>query len=411
MTEPNPSHPRGPLAGCRVLELGSTIAGPFCGRLLADFGAEVVKVESPEGDPLRSMGQRVDGISLYAATLLRNKQVAAIDLRRPEGQDIVRRIAARCDILIENFRPGALEKWGLGYDALSQANPGLVMVRISGFGQTGPYSQRGGYGIVAEAVSGLRTLIGDPDRPPARVALPLTDYITGLYAAFGAMMAINARHASGRGQVVDAALYEGAFSFLEQLVPAYEKTGFIGQRAGARMDNSAPNNLYPSADGQYVHITAIADAVFRRLAATIGRADLPADPRFVTAVLRATNMDALDEVIAAWSRTLDAATLEERLNTAGVPAARVFTMPDIFADPHFRARGMLCETPHDALGTVTLASPVPKLSDTPGHIRHAGRAVGHDTAEVLRTLAGLDAAQIEHLAAQGVVRLAHRETP
>ncbi len=407
MTDTTHSPSRGPLAGCRVLELGSTIAGPFCGRLLADFGAEVVKVESPEGDPLRSMGNRVDGVSLYVATLLRNKQVAAIDLRRPEGQDIVRRIAEGCDILIENFRPGALEKWGLGYEVLSRTNPRLVMVRISGFGQTGPYSQRAGYGIVAEAVSGLRTLIGDPDRPPARVAIPLTDYITGLYAAFGAVMAINARHSSGRGQVVDAALYEGAFSFLDQLVPAYEKTGVVGSRTGARMDNSAPNTLYPSADGQYVQVTAIADAVFRRLAATIGRDDLPADARFASAVLRATNRDALDEIISAWSRTLDAATMEDRLNAAGVPAARVFTMPDIFRDPHFRARGMLTDTPHDELGSVTLASPVPRLSDTPGRIRHAGRGVGHDTAEVLRTLAGLDAATIEQLAAQGIVSIGH----
>jgi len=405
MTDASALTTRGPLAGYRVLELGSTIAGPFCGRLLADFGADVVKVEPPEGDPLRSMGHRVDGTSLYAATLLRNKRVAAIDLRRPEGQDAVRRMALQCDILIENFRPGALERWGLGYEALAASNPGLVMVRISGFGQTGPYSQRAGYGIVAEAVSGLRNLIGDPDRPPARVAIPLTDYITGLYAAFGAMMAINARHATGRGQVVDAALYEGAFSFLEQLVPAYEKLGFVGQRAGARMDNSAPNNLYPTADGQYVHATAISDAVFRRLASTIGRDDLPTDPRFATAVLRAKNMDALDDLIAEWSRTLDAATLEDRLNAAGVPAARVFTMPDIFADPHFRERGMLCEMPHERLGSVTLASPVPKLSATPGRIRHAGHGIGHDTADVLRTVAGLDESQIAALIDAGIVRI------
>lgn len=397
---------RGPLAGCRVLELGSTIAGPFCGRLLADFGADVVKIEAPEGDALRSMGNRHRGRSLYAVTLLRNKQVASIDLRHARGQELIRRMATRCDILIENFRPGALEKWGLGYDALSQANPGLVMVRISGFGQTGPYRQRAGYGIVAEAVSGLRSLIGDPDRPPARVAIPLTDYITGLYAAFGAVMALQARQATGRGQLVDAALYEGAFSFLEQLVPTYEKLGIVTQRSGARMENSAPNNLYPSADGLYVHVTAIADSVFKRLAGVMQRDDLAEDARFASATARAANMDALDALIGAWSQTIPARELEARLNAAGVPASRVFTVADVFDDPHFRAREMLTEAPDEALGTVTLASPVPKLSDTPGRIRHAGHGAGHDTAQVLRDWAGLDDEAIEALAARNVVKLA-----
>ncbi|MCC7082318.1 MAG: CoA transferase [Burkholderiales bacterium] len=396
---------QGPLAQCRVLELGSTIAGPFCGRLLADFGADVVKVEVPEGDALRSMGNRIDGRSLYAATLLRNKSVAAIDLRQGRGQALVRTMAARCDILIENFRPGAMEKWGLGYDVLARANPGLVMVRISGFGQTGPYSQRAGYGVVAEAVSGLRSLIGDADRPPARVAIPLTDYITGLYAALGALMALQARQVTGRGQVVDAALYEAAFSFLEQLVPSYQKLGIVAQRSGSRMENSAPNNLYACADAQYVHITAIADGVFRRLLGVMGRDDLAGDARFATAIERARHMDEIDDIIAAWSRTLPATDAETRLNAAGVPAARVFTVADAFADAHFQARGMLTEVPDAELGTVTLASPVPKLSDTPGRIRHAGPRLGHDTAAVLRELAGLEDAQIEALARDGVIRL------
>jgi crotonobetainyl-CoA:carnitine CoA-transferase CaiB-like acyl-CoA transferase len=400
---------RGPLAGCRVLELGSTIAGPFCGRLMADFGAEVVKIEMPEGDPLRSMGNRYQERSLYAATLLRNKQVAAIDLRQSRGQELIRRMAERCDILIENFRPGALEKWGLGYEALARVNPGLIMVRISGFGQTGPYSQRAGYGIVAEAVSGLRSLIGDADRPPARVAIPLTDYITGLYAALGAVMALQARHVTGRGQVVDAALYEGAFSFLEQLVPSYQKLGIVTQRSGARMENSAPNNLYPSADGQYVHVTAIADSVFKRLLEVMGRTDLAGDARFTSATARSQHMDALDDIIAAWSRTLPARDAEARLNAAGVPASRVFTVADVFEDPHFKARGMLTEVADAELGSVTLASPVPKLSDTPGRIRHAGPALGHDTASVLRDWAALDEASITQLARDGVVKLGATE--
>ncbi|MCC6532030.1 MAG: CoA transferase [Burkholderiales bacterium] len=399
----------GPLAGCRVLELGSTIAGPFCGRLMADFGAAVAKIEVPEGDALRSMGNRYQGHSLYAATLLRNKQVAAIDLRHPRGQALVRGMAQRCDILIENFRPGAMEKWGLGYESLASHNPGLIMVRISGFGQSGPYSQRAGYGIVAEAVSGLRSLIGDADRPPARVAIPLTDYITGLYAAFGAVMALHARHATGRGQVVDAALYEGAFSFLEQLVPAFQKLGIVTQRSGARMENSAPNNLYPSHDDQYVHITAIADSVFRRLLRVMGRDDLLDDERFASATARAQHMEALDEIISAWSHALPAREAESRLNAANVPASRVFSVADVFDDPHFKARGMLVELADDALGAVTLASPVPKLSATPGRIRHAGHALGQDTAAVLRDWAGLDEAAIDALVREGVVTLAaHR---
>jgi crotonobetainyl-CoA:carnitine CoA-transferase CaiB-like acyl-CoA transferase len=261
---------------------------------------------------------------------------------------------------------------------------------------------------VAEAVSGLRSLIGDADRPPARVAIPLTDYITGLYAAFGAVMALQARQATGRGQLVDAALYEGAFSFLEQLVPAYEKLGIVTQRSGSRMENSAPNNLYPTADGQYVHVTAIADSVFRRLVGVMQRDELADDARYASATARAANMDALDALIGAWSQTVPARELEARLNAAGVPASRVFTVADVFDDPHFKARGMLTETADEVLGTVTLASPVPKLSDTPGRIRHAGHSAGRDTAQVVRDWAGLGDEEIEALAAQSIVKLAGR---
>ena len=395
---------RGPLAGCRVLELGSTIAGPFCARLLADFGADVIKIEALEGDQVRSMGRRYQGKSLYAASLLRNKSLAAVDLRHPEGQAIVRKLVEHCDVVVENFRPGTLEKWSLGYEDLARINPRVVMARISGFGQTGPYNQRAGYGIVAEAVSGLRNLIGDPDRPPARVAVALTDYVTGLYAAFGVMMALYARQLSGRGQVVDAALSECAFSFLEPHIPTFEKLGVVAKRAGSALANSAPNNLYPTLDGQYVHITAIADPVFRRFARIMGREDVLQDERFASAVSRGRHLDEVDAFVSEWTRTVTAVEAEEKLNAAAVPAARIYTMADIFSDPHFQARGMLSVVPDTELGTVTLASPVPKLSDTPGRIRASGGAMGQDTARVLHELAGMDAAEIDRLEQAGVIR-------
>lgn len=403
-----PADRTGALAPFRVLELGSTIAAPFCGRLLADFGAEVIKVEDRAGDPLRSLGRSVDGQSLYAATLFRNKQLAAIDLRKPEGQSLVRRLAAQSDVVIENFRPSALEQWGLGYEQLAALRPGLVMVRISGFGQTGPYRHRAGYGIVGEAVSGLRYLNGDPDRPPARNATALTDYITGLYAAFGAVLALLNRQLTGRGQLIDAALYEGAFSFVEPFVPLYDKLGIVAQRSGSRMPDATPNNLYPTRDGDWIHIAAFADHMFRNLCTLMDRPELAADPRYATLVERNRHPDPIDAAIAAWTVTQDLADLEPALEAAGIPATRIFSMADIFRDPHFAARGMLAEVSDPRLGTVRLAAPVPRLSDTPGVIRHAGRRVGEDTSRVLRDVAGASEKEIASLHAAGVVFCAER---
>ncbi len=399
----------GPLAGYRVLEMGSTVAGPFCGRLLADFGAEVIKVEPAEGDAVRTMGKRFHGKSLYAASIFRNKSLVSIDLRKPEGQEVARRIAARCDVVVENFRPGGLEKWGLGYDALSRLNPGLVMVRISGFGQSGPYSDRAGYGVIGEAVSGIRHITGDPDRPPSRVAVSITDYITGLYGAFGAVMALLARGKSGRGQYVDTALYECAFSFMEPHIPAYEKLGLVAQRAGSRLPDSTPNNLYVSRDKQFVHITAMGDAVFRRLVGCMGAPELAADPRFADAVERSRHHEEIDDLIGRWTARHDLTELERVLHAAGVPATRIFTMADIFSDPHYRARGAVVEAPDADLGSVAMAAPVPRLSDTPGAVRHAGHRVGEDTRRVLCEVAGLPAAEIERLQAAGVVLCDKRE--
>ncbi|WP_255640214.1 CaiB/BaiF CoA transferase family protein [Cupriavidus sp. EM10] len=289
-----------PLSGYTVIELGSTVAGPFCGRLLADFGATVIKVEAAEGDALRSMGSHKDGISLYALSMFRNKEVISVDLRTEEGQSLLRQLIDKADFVVENFRPGTLERWGLAYESLSATNPGLIMVRISGYGQDGPYSHRPGYGVIGEAISGLRSITGDPDRPPARVATSLSDYLTGLYGAFGAMLALEARHCTGRGQVVDTALAECAFSFMEPHVMAYDQLGIVAQRAGSRLPGSSPNNLYQSGDGCYIHVAALADPIFRRLCVAMDQPDLANDPRYSSNQMRSRNSDEVDAVVQTW---------------------------------------------------------------------------------------------------------------
>jgi crotonobetainyl-CoA:carnitine CoA-transferase CaiB-like acyl-CoA transferase len=399
------SAPR-PLDGVRVLELGTTIAGPFCGRLLADFGAEVVKVEPPEGDPIRGAGKLYEGVSLYAASILRGKRLIAADLRKPEAQSLVRDLVPKFDIVVENFRPGGLEKWGLGYEDLAKSHPGLVMVRISGYGQSGPYSARPGYGIVCEAVGGLRYIIGDPDRPPARANIGLTDYITGLYAAFGAMMALRHRERTGRGQYVDAALYECAFSFMEQHVPAYEKLHVVAERLGAGMADSFVNNTFRTRDGVYVHVQGSQANGFRRLCEAMGSPELATDPRFAERRARNAHGPEIDAIVARWMGSRDYAAIESDLTAHGVTFTRIYTIADIFADPHFAARGMLAAAPHATLGTVTMPAPVPHLSATPGRITQAGGAIGQDTRAVLRELLALDDMRLEALAACGAIRCA-----
>jgi len=391
------------LSGYRVLEIGSTVAGPFCGRMLADFGAEVIKIEPAEGDPVRTMGKSVDGHSLYAASIFRNKRLVAIDLRRPEGRALIKELAAKVDVLVENFKPGTLEKWGLGWEDLSKINPRLVMVRISGFGQDGPYSQRPGYGVVCEAVSGLRHLTGDPDRAPARVGVSMTDYIAGLHGAYGAVMALMAREKTGRGQVIDAALYESAFNFMEVWIGAYQKTGFVPNRTGSRLIGSTPNNLYPTADGTYIHITAMADSLFRRLCGAMGQPELADDERFVLHAARNENHEALDAIISAWTKQHTLADLEAKMQAVSVPATRIFTVEDIFNDPHYRERGSIIDAPDQHLGSVAMPTVVPRLSDTPGGVRHAGRDVGQDSRAVLREVLGMEDEHIDALAQEGVV--------
>jgi crotonobetainyl-CoA:carnitine CoA-transferase CaiB-like acyl-CoA transferase len=393
----------GPLSGHRVLELGSTASGPFCARLLADFGAEVVKIEPVEGDPIRKLGETVEGKSLYAASICRNKEIASFDFHKPEACELLKRLVPHFDIVVENFRPGTLEKWGLGYSELVKLKPDLIMTSISGYGQTGPYRNKPGYGVIGEAMSGLRHMIGDADRPPSRVAIPLTDYIAGLYAAFGTVMAVLVREKTGAGQRVDATLIESAFSFMEAYVPAFEKTGTTGMRSGARLPNSAPNTLFPTRDGSHIHIAALADTVFRRLAGVMGQPELGTHPRFADQNARNRNEAELEALISEWTQSRDLAELQKALDQADVPASRIFTMADIYQDAHYRARDMLKTVPDDDLGSVTLAGVVPKLSLTPGDIRWSGRRTGQDTRTILRRLANLSDAEIDRLHQAGVV--------
>lgn len=392
-----------PLSGYRVLELCSTIAGPACTRLLADFGAEVIKIEPREGDSVRSIGGLADGVSLYGAAILRNKESISVMLKSDEGRDLVLDLAAKSDIVVENFRPGTLERLGLGYEALSAQNPKLVLVRISGYGQDGPASAKAGYGAICEAFAGVRHMTGDPDRPPARVALATTDYLTSVYAAFGAMMALLNAEKTGTGQVVDAALYEASFSMMESVVPTYDKTGEIPSRRGSRLPGTAPNNLYLTRDGGYVLIAANNNAVFHRLADVMQRQDLKEDPRFLNIRDRSANDDALDEEVAKWALSVDSVDAIKLLEEAGVPTSKVNDVADIFQDEHFRARQMLVDVPHPDLGSLTVPGVVPKLSRTPGKIRHLGHKIGQDTSTVLTRVLGLSQEQVADLAKRNIV--------
>ncbi|MEE8433388.1 MAG: CoA transferase [bacterium] len=393
----------GPLTGYRVLELTTTRAGPFCGRLLADFGAEVIKVEPPGGDDLRSFGKQADGRSLYAGSILRNKSLIAVDLRDERGQAVIHRLAPKCDLVVENFRPGTLERWNLGYDVLSAANPKVVLVRISGFGQTGPYRRRPGYGVIAEALSGLRHLTGHPEAPPPRMAVSLTDYIAGVYAAFGAVMALHHARKTGQGQVVDTALYEAAFSFTEPHVPAYAKLGHIANRHGHRLPGSTPNNLYKTRDGRHILIAAHAHSLFQRLCRVMDRDDLIDNERFQSSRARSENEGELDAILSKWTERHDLEALEKMLHDAEVPASRIYDTADIFADPHYRAREMLAELPMGEAGTLTVPAVVPKLSATPGRLNWSGRNTGEDTERVLTELAGFSPEEVARMAEQGVV--------
>ena len=392
----------GPLANIKVVELGTLIAGPYCARLLAEFGAEVVKIETPgEGDPLRKWRKLHEGNSLWWYAQARNKKSVAVNLREPEGQEIVRRLAAGADIVIENFRPGTMEKWGLGYEALSKENPGLVMVRISGFGQTGPYKDRPGFGAIGESMGGMRYITGYPDRAPVRVGISIGDSLAAMFGAIGALCAVHQRAATGRGQVVDVALYEAVFAMMESMLPEYGLGGYVRERSGASLPGIVPSNTYPCRDGKYVVIGANADSIFKRLMRAIGRADLADDPALAANDGRVKRTEELDRVIGEWTSRHDLDTVLEILDKAEVPSGRIYSIADIAADLHYQARGMI---ERHKLGEKDLLLPgvVPKLSDTPGGTRWIGPKLGEHTGEVLAGL-GYTEGEIAAMKERGVI--------
>ncbi len=395
----------GPLQGIRVIELGQLLAGPFCGQLLADFGAEVIKVEPPGiGDALRDWGRaRAGGKAVWFAVVGRNKKSVTLDLRQPAGQALARRLIAQADIVVENFRPGTMEKWGMGYDALAAENPRLIMVRVSGFGQTGPYAARAGFGVVGEAMGGLRHVVGSPGEPPGRVGISIGDTLAATYAALGATMALHARTRTGRGQMVDCAIYEAVLAMMESLIPDYQQAGYIRERTGSVLPEIAPSNVYPTADGPMILIAANQDTVFRRLAAAMGQPALGTDPRYATHAARGARQAELDAHIAAWTATMQAEALELLLAEAGVPAGRIYRAPDILADPHVQARAAIIRLAHPEWGELAMQNVAPRLSDTPGQVRHAAPALGADNAEVFAALLGLDDAARAELALRGVI--------
>lgn len=394
----------GPLAGLRVVEMGQLIAGPFTGQLMGDLGAEVVKIEPPvTGDPMRQWGRdHADGASLWWPVVGRNKKAITLDLRSQVGQDLARRLIRTADVLVENFRPGTLERWGLGPDVLHADNPGLIIARVTGFGQTGPMSPQAGYGSIGEAMGGLRYITGDPDKPPSRTGISIGDSLAAAFATIGTLAALHSRTRTARGQVVDVAIYEAVLALMESTVTEWAATGYQRERTGSVLPNVAPSNVYPTADDSAILIAANQDSVFRRLANVMGRPELATDQRYATHVARGMNQAELDEVITAWTATVKADELLALVADAGVPAGRIYRAEDMVSDPHFAAREALVEVMDPRLGALCMQNVFPKFSETPGRVRWPGPALGEHNQEVFGEL-GLSEADLIDLAAHGVV--------
>jgi crotonobetainyl-CoA:carnitine CoA-transferase CaiB-like acyl-CoA transferase len=392
-----------PLAGLKVLELGALIAGPFCAKILAEFGAEVIKIEPPgQGDPLRKWRYVKDGTSVWWHVQSRGKKSVALDLRKPEGQAIARKLALAADIVVENFRPGTMEDWGMGYDALAAGNQGLVMVRISGYGQTGPYRERPGFGVIGEAMGGLRHVTGTPDRPPSRTGISIGDTLSALYGVIGAMMALESRRTTGRGQVVDVALYESVFSVMESLLPEFDAFGSIRERTGSILPGIAPSSAYRCSDDNFVLIGANADSIFKRLCRAMDRDDLADDTSLAHNDGRAARQAWLDGEIEAWTLARSPSAVLAALEAAEVPSSKIYSIADIAADPHYAAREMIRQIRLSDGTTLKVPGVVPKLSATPGDFDGGGPALGEHTNEVLRDL-GYDAAAIADLRRRGLI--------
>jgi formyl-CoA transferase len=399
----------GALAGVRVLEFGTLIAGPFAARMLAEFGAEVIKIEDPgSGDPIRSWRVLHEGTSLWWYVQSRNKQSIGLNLKDPEAQAIARRLALEADIVIENYRPGVLEKWGLGWEDLHAARPSLVMVRLSGYGQTGPMRDRPGFGAIGESMGGIRYVSGFPDRPPVRIGISIGDSIAALHGVIGALMALRHRDATGgrehgEGQMVDVALYEAVFNLMESTVPEYDLAGLVRARTGGALPGIVPSNTYTCGDGEAIVVAGNGDAIFRRLMLAIGRADLAEDPQLARNDGRVPRVDEIDAAIQDWcgARGIDEALAA--LGAADVPVSRIYSVADMFRDEQFAARGMIERAPLPGGGTLAVPAVSPKLSATPGGTRWLGPALGEHTDEVLRSL-GLSEAQLQRLRASGAIR-------
>ena len=398
--ETNSASP-GPLEGVRVIELGQLIAGPYCGQVFADFGADVIKVEPPgAGDPMRVWGR--GDYPLWWTVCARNKRCVTANLREPEGQDLIKKLVAEADIVLENFRPGTMEKWGLGYEDLKAVNPGIIMVRVSGFGQTGPYAKRAGYAAIGEAMGGMRYLSGYPDRRPSRTGLSLGDTLAAVYAGLGALAALRHRERTGEGQVVDSAIYEAVLATMEATIPEYTVSGYIRERSGSVLPNVAPSNIYQCHDGDML-IAANQDTVFRRLCAAMGKPELADDERYATHTARGANQEELDQLVDQWAGGYTLDEVEAVLEEHGVPCGKVYRAPEMLDDEHFQARDAIIDVPHAQWEGLKMQNVFPKLSSTPGRVKWAGPALGEHNTDVYRGLLDLSPDEIAALKDKDII--------
>ena len=396
---------RGPLKDLRMIEMGTLLAGPFCGQLMGDFGAEVIKVEPPgQGDPMRDWGQeKAHGQSLWWPVIARNKKSVTVNLREAEGQALIHDLVKESDFLLENFRPGTMEKWNLGYDTLSKINPRLIMIRVSGYGQTGPYSKRAGFGAIGEAMGGLRYVCGDPRTPPSRMGISIGDALAATFACLGALTALHHRERTGQGQMVDSALYEAVLNMMESLVTEFDQVGYIRERQGSILPNVAPSNVYPTKEGLDFLIAANQDTVFKRLAEAMGQPELAEDPRYATHGARGSNQAELDERVAAWTATLPIDELNDLMDKHGIPAGKIYRAPEMLEDMHFKARKAIVEVMHPKFGKLKMQNVAPKLSATPGGVRTPAPELGQHTAEVLKGILGMDDNRFKDLQDRGII--------
>lgn len=395
-----------PLAGTRVVEMGSFVAGPFCGQLLADFGAEVIKIEPPgKGDPMRTWGRHTkNDRTLWWPIIARNKKSVTLNLREAQGQEMARSLIASADVLVENFRPGTMERWGLSYEKLKEVNPGLVMVRISGYGQMGPYKDQAGFGVIGEAMGGIRHVTGFPDAPPPRLGVSLGDSLTGTFGALGALTALYHRETHGAaGQVVDVGIYEAILTFMESIIPEYALAGYVRGRTGSILPGIAPSNIYPTCDEDYILIAGNADNVFRRLAEALGHPEWSSDERYATHHARGEHMEELDRMISDWTRKRTGEEALSAMREAGVPAGKVYTIADMVEDPHYAARENIVHVEDPEIGPVPMQNVVPRLTDTPGEVRWTGPALGQHNEEIYGGILGLSGKEQENLRERGVI--------